>query len=167
MSAASIQTVGGERTMEDMECWRTQESSGADQAAAGEAGVCRRSAAGDAGELKGLSPARVRAAVRLSREYAQEKKVPLTAERLAASLHISEARYRRIVSMEQQPPPGGEKVVALLCAADAEATASVIEHAMTRGTSVNMHLLYLRKHAGYAEKGAEAAAVRFTGEEQI
>ena len=147
--------------MEDVEeDLRMQESSGADEAAG-------RGSRPVAEELEGLSPARVRAAVRLSREYAQEKKVPLTAERLAASLHISEARYRRIVAMEQQPPPGGEKVVALLCAADAEATASVIEHAMTRGTSVNMHLLYLRKHAGYAEKGTEVAAVRFTGEEQI
>ena len=118
-------------------------------------------------DFAGLTPARVKTALQRWREYAGEKKVPLTAERLAACLHISAARYQRLVSWEGQPPAGQEEVVALLCAADAEATASVIEHAMLRGTSVNMHLLYLKRHAGYGDRGAEPAAVRFTGEDEV
>lgn len=111
-----------------------------------------------------MSVSRVRAAVRRAREYAQEKKAPLTAERLAAELHIDMEEYRRLVAA--QPPAGGEGA-ALLRAADAQATASVVEHAMSRGTGVNMHLLYLKNHAGYAESGGEGQAVRFTGEEDI
>lgn len=114
-----------------------------------------------------LTPARVKAAIRRAEAYAQERKVPLTAERLAAALHISVAQYQRLVAGEQPLPPAGEKAAALLRAADAEATASVVEHAMLRGTSVNMHLLYLKRHAGYAEKGEELMTVRFTGEDQV
>ena len=61
--------------------------------------------------------------------------------------------------------------------AGGEATASVMEHALRRGSSANMHMLYLKNHAGYdSEKGGKAAKdegcettppVIFLGEEDI
>jgi hypothetical protein len=68
----------------------------------------------------------------------------------------------------------GPKVAAIR-RAGGEATASVMEHAMQRGSSPNMHMLYLKNNAGYdldktgkASKEEEAMPpVIFVGEEAI
>ena len=72
--------------------------------------------------------------------------------------------------------PGSEEASYIRKAGGA-ATASVIEHALRRGSGANMHMLYLKNHAGYdGEKGGKAARsedgeqkppVIFLGEEDI
>ena len=66
--------------------------------------------------------------------------------------------------------------IAAIQKAGGEATASVMEHAMRRGTSPNMHILYLKNHAGYDvekgktgrdETGPAGEPVVFVGEEEI
>ena len=73
--------------------------------------------------------------------------------------------------------PGMKAKVAAIRKAAGEATASVMEHALRRGSGANMHMLYLKSHAGYdSDKGGKAARdeggervppVIFLGEEDI
>ena len=60
--------------------------------------------------------------------------------------------------------------------ASGEATASVVEHAMRRGSGTNMHMAYLKNNAGYDKPKAEKNGketdgglppVVFIGEENI
>ena len=117
-------------------------------------------------------------AIERAKAYAAEQGVPLTAERLAAELDMDLSLFHRIVR------GGGvssgrlmRAKVAAIQRACGEATASVMEHAMQRGTSPNMHMVYLKNNAGYdlekstkAGKGSEEASappVIFVGEEAI
>lgn len=115
-------------------------------------------------------------AIEAAQRYAEEQGVPLTAERLAAQLDMDIELFRDIV--EGRYPVSGKKTqekADIIRHAAREATASVVEHAMRRGSSTNMHLLYLKNNAGYerereqdGEKGAaQMTPVIFVGEEDI
>ena len=117
--------------------------------------------------------AAVRAAIESAKQYAAENKVPLTAERLAAALDMDLAVFHSIAEgryHEEGAADNAAKISAIQTAF-CEATASVMEHAMQRGSSPNMHMLYLKANAGYGEKEAEetvqAAPVIICGEAQI
>lgn len=119
----------------------------------------------------------IRQAIGRAEEYAAAQGVPLTVERLAAELDMELGLLQRIARGEY--PVGGRQVtgkVALLRRACGQATASVMEHAMQRGSSPNMHLAYLKNNAGYdVEKAGKAVKdegrplppVIFVGEEAI
>lgn len=122
----------------------------------------------------------IQAAIDRAKTYAAEQDVPLTVERLAAELDMDLGLFRQI--MEGTYPVASKTVVpkvALIQQACGEATASVVEHAMRRGSSTNMHMLYLKNNAGYdrgvaADRKSETAAedksslpVIFVGEEDI
>lgn len=125
--------------------------------------------------LSERSLAKIKAAISEATAYAEEKKVPLTAERLAAALDMDIALFRTVV--EGRYNENGVEAAALAAKisliqrAFAEATASVMEHAMGRGSSANMHMLYLRENAGYGgkEEGTlpTVTPVIFVGEEEI
>lgn len=119
----------------------------------------------------------IEAAIGRAKTYAETQGVPLTVERLAAEMDMDLALFRRILL---EPAQGKSKGVAAKIAAiqraGGEATASVMEHAMRRGTSPNMHILYLKNHAGYdvekgktgrEESGPSVGPVVFVGEEEI
>ncbi|MGI6263871.1 MAG: hypothetical protein ACOYJY_00180 [Acutalibacteraceae bacterium] len=116
-------------------------------------------------------PARIRAAIRRAEAYAEERKVPLTAERLAAELGLDGEGYRRLID-PAFTPPDGECAAALeaIRAANTRALASVLEHALTKGSGVHMHLMYLKQYAGYTDAAAPAPTdgpVRFFGESEL
>lgn len=125
--------------------------------------------------LSRRSTAKIKEAIAQATAYAEEKKVPLTAERLAAALSMDIALFRSIV--EGRYTEDGVTVAelavktSLIQQAFAQATASVMEHAMGRGSSANMHMLYLKENAGYGERGDSAlpavTPVIFVGEEDI
>ncbi len=114
----------------------------------------------------------ITAAIERAKTYAQEQDVPLTAERLAAELDMALGTIHAIARGEYNPSSrsGAEKAEAIRRACG-EATASVVEHAMRRGSSTNMHLLYLKNMAGYEQdrntKKEECPPVIFVGEEDI
>lgn len=117
---------------------------------------------------------KIREAIERARRYAEEHKVPLTAERLAAELDMDLSMFRAIIDGRYQEPQGTDNTakLSLIQSAFCEATASVMEHAMQRGSSPNMHMLYLKENAGYGEKmtGETAelvAPVIFLGEQEI
>lgn len=112
----------------------------------------------------------VTAAIERASEYAAAHKVPLTVERLAAELGLSVTALRRYLREEYEPPARARAVVEAVRRAADEATASVMEYALTRGTSPNMHMMYLKQYAGYGEREATAeagATVVFRGEDEI
>lgn len=99
--------------------------------------------------------------------YAREQDVPLTAERLAAMLDMDLEEFRRIARGEYPAKtPATREKVALLMRAGREATASVVEHAMRRGSGTNMHLLYLKNNAGYDKEKESAAGASEKNDEQ-
>ncbi len=118
----------------------------------------------------------IEAAISRAKAYAESRGIPLTAERLAAEMDMDLALFHRIAAGEQV---ANSRMAALKTAAIqracGEATASVMEHAMGRGSSPNMHMLYLKNNAGYdLEKGGKspkpsetARPVIFVGEERI
>ncbi len=127
--------------------------------------------------LNKCPPAQIAAAIQRAKDYAAAQDVPLTAERLAAELDMDLALFHRIASAEVEgQSPSMRKKVAMIQRACAEATASVVEHAMRRGSGTNMHLLYLKNNAGYdggrvdksgrAEDGGMPPVV-FIGEENL
>lgn len=126
-------------------------------------------------KLSSRSLAKIRVAIERAREYAGQHNVPLTAERLAAELDMDVAMFRTVVEGRYaEDGVSSEKLegrVSMIQSAFSEATASVMEHAMQRGSSPNMHMLYLKENAGYGEKGDTAARpivpVIFLGEEEI
>ena len=119
----------------------------------------------------------IKAAIGRAKDYAEAQGVPLTVERLAAEMDMDLAMFHRILQMQESGKKGSmaEKIGAIQ-KAGGEATASVMEHAMRRGTSPNMHILYLKNHAGYdvekgktgrEESGVSEGPVLFVGEEEI
>ena len=120
----------------------------------------------------------IQAAIERAKAYAAAQEVPLTVERLAAEMEMDLTLLRRILRGEvAAKSPGMKGKVAAIRKAGGEATASVMEHALRRGSSANMHMLYLKNHAGYdSEKGGKTAhneggeatpPVIFLGEEDI
>ena len=114
------------------------------------------------------SLADVKAAIARAEEYAAAHKVPLTVERLAAELDIGVTVLRRYLEEEYQPTGRSRAVVEAVRAAAGQATASVMEYALTRGSSANMHMMYLRQYAGYGkETGGASEPIVFDGEQEI
>lgn len=100
--------------------------------------------------LERYKPSALAAAIEEAKAYAKAQDVPLTAERLAASLDMDLEMFRRISRGEYPAKTKATRAkVAMLMRAGREATASVVEHAMRRGSGTNMHLLYLKNNAGY------------------
>ena len=116
-------------------------------------------------------------AIGRAKAYAAAQEVPLTVERLAAEMEMDLTLLHRILRGEvAAKSPGMKAKVAAIRKAGGEATASVMEHALRRGSSANMHMLYLKNHAGYdgdkggksaKEEGGTTAPVIFLGEEDI
>ena len=125
--------------------------------------------------LKYRRLADINAAIQRAKDYAEAQGVPLTVERLAAELDMELTQFRRILQGQSPAKSHGMKQkIAAIRRAAGEATASVMEHALKRGTSPNMHILYLKNHAGYdGEKdktgtdGPSEGPVVFMGEEEI
>ena len=120
----------------------------------------------------------IQAAIERAKSYAAAQEVPLTVERLAAEMEMDLELLHRILRGEVAAHCRGMKAkVTAIRKAGGEATASVMEHALRRGSSANMHMLYLKNHAGYdsdkggkaakEESGSVAAPVIFLGEEDI
>ena len=120
----------------------------------------------------------IEAAIERAKAYAAAQEVPLTVERLAAEMEMDLELLHCILRGEVvTKSPGMKAKVAAIRKAGGEATASVMEHALRRGSGANMHMLYLKNHAGYdSEKGGKAARdegggrvppVIFLGEEDI
>ena len=117
-------------------------------------------------------------AIGRAKAYAAAQEVPLTVERLAAEMEMDLTMLHRILrgDVVANTKSMQAKVTAIR-KAGGEATASVMEHALRRGSSANMHMLYLKNHAGYdSEKCGKAARdegggpippVIFLGEEDI
>ena len=119
----------------------------------------------------------IQAAITRARNYAEAQGVPLTVERLAAEMDMDLGLFHRILQGDISSSSGGMTAkIAAIQRAGGEATASVMEHALRRGTSPNMHILYLKNHAGYdvdkGKTGRDASGpsegpVVFVGEEEI
>ena len=120
----------------------------------------------------------IEAAIERAKAYAVAQEAPLTVERLAAEMEMDLTLLHRILRGEVVAKSSGMRAkVAAIRKAGGEATASVMEHALRRGSGANMHMLYLKNHAGYdSEKGGKAARdeggeatppVIFLGEEDI
>ena len=101
----------------------------------------------------------IQAAIERAKAYAAAQEVPLTVERLAAEMEMDLTLLHRILRGEVAANTKTMKAkVAAIRKAGGEATASVMEHALRRGSSANMHMLYLKNHAGYdSEKGGKTA----------
>lgn len=112
-------------------------------------------------------PEEVIEAIAKAKRYAAEQRVPLTVERLASELKIPLEEFRSCLQ------GGGERgkrkvLLHILRQAAEEANASVLESALSRGSSVNMHLQYLRQYAGYGDQREEQApTIVFRGEEDL
>ena len=120
----------------------------------------------------------IEAAIDRAKAYAAAQEVPLTVERLAAEMEMDLELMHRILRGEVEANSRGMKAkAAAIRKAGGEATASVMEHALRRGSGANMHMLYLKNHAGYdSDKGGKTARdeggervppVIFLGEEDI
>ncbi len=124
--------------------------------------------------LSKRSLAKVKADIATAYTYAEQHNVPLTAERLAAALDMDLVRFRQIVEGRYTEKGVDDQAlrgkISVIQSAFAQANASVMEHAMQRGSGTNMHMLYLKENAGYGEAPTEMAAVTpviFWGEEEI
>ena len=98
------------------------------------------------------------------------RRVPLTAERLAAELQLDGETFRRYVDPSYRPEdPAFEPALQAIRIANTQAVASVLEHALTKGSGVNMHMLYLKQYAGYTDRAAAdpVTEVRFCGENDL
>ena len=117
----------------------------------------------------------LQAAVERAKAYAEAQGIPLTVERLAAEMDMDLGLFQRILQGQITPKSvGTAQKINLLRRAAGEATASVMEHALKRGTSPNRHILYLKNHVGYdGDKhktdadGPSEGPVVFMGEEEI
>ena len=119
----------------------------------------------------------ITAAIQRAKSYAEAQGIPLTVERLAAEMDMDLSLCQQILQGQiDGKSPGMREKIAAIQKAGGEATASVMEHALRRGTSPNMHILYLKNHAGYGEdnskNGRDESApsegpVVFMGEEEI
>ena len=119
----------------------------------------------------------IQSAIARAKTYAETQGVPLTVERLAAEMDMDLVLFHRILHGQETGKNRSQRTkIAAIQKAGGEATASVMEHAMRRGTSPNMHILYLKNHAGYdvekgktgrEESGPSEGPVVFMGEEEI
>lgn len=119
----------------------------------------------------------INAAIERAKAYAEAQGVPLTVERLAAEMDMDLTQFQRVLQEQTPAKSRGMKLkIAAIRRAAGEATASVMEHALRRGTSPNMHILYLKNHAGYdgdkdktggGSLGPSEGPVVFVGEEEI
>lgn len=119
----------------------------------------------------------IEAAIGRAKAYAEAQSVPLTVERLAAEMDMDLQLFHHILQGQESGKSRSLAAkIAAIQKAGGEATASVMEHAMRRGTSPNMHILYLKNHAGYnvekgktgrEEPGLPEGPVVFVGEEEI
>ena len=120
----------------------------------------------------------IEAAIERAKAYAAAQEVPLTVERLAAEMEMDLETIHRILQGEVSAKSAGMKAkVTAIRRAGGEATASVMEHALRRGSGANMHMLYLKSHAGYdndkggknarEDGGVRVPPVIFLGEEDI
>ena len=109
------------------------------------------------------------AAIERAKAYAAAQEVPLTVERLAAEMEMDLDMLHDILQGKVQAKCAGMKAkVAAIRKAGGEATASVMEHALRRGSSANMHMMYLRQYAGYGqETGGANEPIVFEGEQEI
>jgi hypothetical protein len=127
--------------------------------------------------LNNLRLAEIEEAIQRAKDYAEAQDVPLTAERLAAELDMDLTLFHSIA--EGVLPCKGKAIAAkaaMIQRACGEATASVVEHAMRRGSGTNMHMAYLKNNAGYDKPKADKNSresdgglppVVFIGEENI
>ena len=122
-------------------------------------------------------PSDIASAIQRAKDYAEAQDVPLTAERLAAELDMDLTLFHTIAEglMPCKSASLAAKI-AMIQRACGEATASVVEHAMRRGSGTNMHMAYLKNNAGYDKPKADKNAketdsgmppVVFIGEEDI
>lgn len=118
--------------------------------------------------LEGYTLEQVEEAIDRAKVYAAANKVPLTVERLAAELSLPVTVLRRYLREDCTVSHRMRPMVETLRAAAGQATASVIEFAMARGTSPNMHMMYLKQYAGYGEgEAAPGEPVIFEGEREV
>lgn len=113
-----------------------------------------------------MTPEQINDAIARAREYADNKGVPLTLERLAATLGVERGTlWEYIKDYGDTHTPG----VDALKRAAAECTASVMEHGMTRGNSPIMPIFYLKNNAGYRDKIDQETThrVTFTGMDNL
>lgn len=148
--------------LEQPDCVRTAQAAGHGckiDGRNGEGGNCT----GEKGGRPRFRVADVERAVETAAAYAKEQDVPLTVERLAAELHMDAVEFCRLAKGE-----GREAWRLVLRDAYEQANASVVEYAMKRGSSANMHMLYLKQYAGYRD-GEETAGepVVFAGEGEL
>lgn len=119
-------------------------------------------------QRRGGGPAGVRAAVRRAREYAEERGLPLTVERLAAELHMRPEELRTAAEGETAGGVKDEQALRLIRRAYGEAIASVVEHALAKGGGAAMHQAYLKSYGALGgENGAGKAPVCFTGGDRM
>ena len=122
----------------------------------------------DMEQRRGGGLAGVRAAVRRAREYAAERGLPLTVERLAAELQM---RPEELRAAAEGGPAGGvkdERALRVLRRAYGEAMASVVEHALSKGGGASMHQAYLKNYGALGSEGGESKApVCFTGGDRL
>ena len=116
--------------------------------------------------LGNMTPEQINDAIARAREYADNKGVPMTLERLAATLGVERGTlWEYIKDYGDTHTPG----VDALKRAAAECTASVMEHGMTRGNSPIMPIFYLKNNAGYRDKTEQETThrVTFTGMDNL
>ncbi len=114
--------------------------------------------------LNKRSPADIAAAIQRAKAFAEAQDVPLTVERLAAELDMDLELFHRIAQGDMHAGSvSTRKKAAMIQRACGEATASVVEHAMRRGSGTNMHMLYLKNNAGYDSRKADKEAKEDTG----
>ena len=116
----------------------------------------------DMEQRRGGGLAGVRAAVRRAREYAEERGLPLTVERLAAELQM---RPEELRAAAEGGPAGGvkdERALRVL------RRASVVEHALSKGGGASMHQAYLKNYGALGGEGGEGKApVCFVGGDRL
>lgn len=117
--------------------------------------------------LANRRPDEVRAAIEQAKSIAAEKNAPLTAERLAAALDMDAAELQAAVEGSWAGKTRRQReVLQLLQAAWREAMASVVEHALLRGSGASVHMQYLKSRLE-PSAAADARPVYFVGEEEL
>lgn len=116
-------------------------------------------------------PAGVRQAVDSAREFAENKGVAMTLERLAVCLGIGRKSILSFLDTAEKELDGAQRETqALLRRAYEEIAASQAEHGMMKGSHSTMDVLLLKNNHGYGEKTepeTEPDKIVFTGEDEI
>ncbi len=115
------------------------------------------------------NPDRVRQAVESARNYAQERGISMTVERLAVCLGIPSREILDFALSERQPDGIYKESYMLLKMACEEIAASHIEHGMTRGNNPSMDILMLKSNLNYRdrEEPPQTTTVVFIGEDML